>query len=133
MESARSVTPSTGPRGAGRRVEALPFEIDARPGWTERMRDRDALLLPRLAFAATPVADVDEAVTPLAAFSRAGNFLGACALSLPAGFREAGLPVAVQLMASPFDEATLIRIGIACQGASDWHRRHPDLVAWGLT
>jgi len=78
----------------------------------------------------TAVADVDESTAPLAAFTRAANYLGACALSLPAGFAAPGLPVAVQLIGAPFTEATLLRIGRAFQAHTDWHRRRPDLSAW---
>jgi aspartyl-tRNA(Asn)/glutamyl-tRNA(Gln) amidotransferase subunit A len=95
------------------------------------MRGRDALLTPTLPITATPLNDVDEATTPLATFTRAANYLRACALSLPAGLDEAGLPIGVQLMGGPYCDATLIRLGRAFQLATDWHRRRPDLSAWG--
>lgn len=113
-------------------LDALASHRRATADWTAWMRDIDALLLPSLPFPATPVAEVDEQLTPLAAFARAGNFFGACGASLPAGFSAAGLPVAAQLLAKPFDEAALIRIGMAFQAVTDWHRRPPDLTAWDL-
>ena len=57
------------------------------------MRGRDVLLTPTLPITALPVADVDEATTPLATFTRAANYVGACALSLPAGLSSEGLPI----------------------------------------
>jgi len=93
------------------------------------MRERDALLTPTLPIAATPLEEVDEATTPLATFTRAVNYVGGCAVSLPAGF-SSGLPVAMQLVGAPFADATLVRIGRAFQSATDWHRRRPDLAAW---
>jgi aspartyl-tRNA(Asn)/glutamyl-tRNA(Gln) amidotransferase subunit A len=92
------------------------------------MRGRDALLTPTLPITATPLHEVDEATTPLATFTRAANYLGACALSLPAGLSSEGLPVAVQLMGAPFADATLIMLGRAFQRATDWHRRRPTVV-----
>lgn len=71
--------------------------------------------------------DVDENATPLATFTRAGNYLMACGLSLPAGFSKDGLPIGAQLLGAPFTEPTLIRIGRAFQAATDWHARRPDL------
>ena len=71
--------------------------------------------------------EVDEATTPLAAFTRAVNYLGACGLSLPAGFSQDGLPIGMQLMGAPFHEPTVVRIGRAFQAATDWHKRQPDL------
>ena len=93
-------------------------------GW---MRGRDALLTPTLPITATPIGEVDESTTPLATWTRAANYLGACALSLPAGFSVDGLPIGVQLTGAAFTEATLVRIGRAFQQTTDWHRRRPDL------
>jgi len=93
------------------------------------MRGRDALLTPTLPIAAELLDEVDEATTPLATFTRAVNYVGACGVSLPAGFSEKGLPIGVQLIGAPFGDATLVRIGRAFQSATDWHRRRPDLSA----
>jgi len=95
--------------------------------FAEWMRGRDALLTPTLPIVALPLEEVDEATTPLATFTRAANYLGACAISLPAGFSRDGLPIGVQLMGAPFADATLVRLGRAFQRATDWHLRHPDL------
>jgi len=91
-------------------------------GW---MRGRAALLTPTLPITAEVLDRVDEATTPLAVFTRAANYLGACALTLPAGFSAAGLPIGVQLMGAPFAEAALVTLGRAFQRATDWHRRRP--------
>jgi aspartyl-tRNA(Asn)/glutamyl-tRNA(Gln) amidotransferase subunit A len=92
------------------------------------MQSCDALLTPTVPMAACPVDAVDETVTPLASFTRAGNYLDTCALSLPAGFSERGLPVGAQLLGRPGTDAALLRIGIAFQRVTDWHRRTPDLA-----
>jgi aspartyl-tRNA(Asn)/glutamyl-tRNA(Gln) amidotransferase subunit A len=91
------------------------------------MRDWDALLTPTLPITATPLAEVDESTAPLASFTRAVNYLGACALSLPAGFSASKLPIGVQLVGAPFAEATLVKIGRAFQRATDWHTRRPSV------
>ncbi len=115
--------------GAADYIDALAYRRAAAAQWRAWMRDTDALLTPTLPMAACPVDAVDETVAPLASFTRAGNFLGACGLSLPAGFSDNGLPLGVQLLGKPFDDATLLRIGRAFQSATDWHRRTPDLKA----
>ncbi|MGE5337615.1 MAG: amidase [Gemmatimonadota bacterium] len=115
--------------GAADYIDALAYRRAAAAQWREWMRDTEALLTPTLPMAACPVDAVDEAIAPLASFTRAGNFLDACGLSLPAGFSENGLPVGVQLLGKPFDEPLLLRIGRAFQQATDWHRRTPDLKA----
>jgi len=91
-------------------------------GW---MRDRDAILTPTLPITATPLADVDEATTPLATWTRSANYVGACAISLPAGFSAENLPIGVQLTGAAFQDGMLVRLGRAFQVATDWHLRRP--------
>jgi len=55
------------------------------------------------------------------------NLAGTCAMSLPCGFSGAGLPIGLQLIGKPFDEATLLKTGWAYQQASDWHTRRAPL------
>jgi aspartyl-tRNA(Asn)/glutamyl-tRNA(Gln) amidotransferase subunit A len=106
-------------------IELLATRRCAMGEFAHWMRDRDALLTPTLPITATPLADVDEALTPLATWTRTANYLGACALSLPAGFSAAGLPIGVQVTGAAFADATLVRIGRAYQQATDWHLRRP--------
>jgi aspartyl-tRNA(Asn)/glutamyl-tRNA(Gln) amidotransferase subunit A len=111
-------------------AELLGAHARAATAYADWMRGRDALLTPTLPITATPLNDVDEATTPLATFTRAGNYLRACALSLPAGLDRQGLPIGMQLMGAPFGDATLVKLGRAFQQATDWHLRRPDLSAW---
>jgi aspartyl-tRNA(Asn)/glutamyl-tRNA(Gln) amidotransferase subunit A len=95
----------------------------------------DVLHAPVVAFQTPTIAETDLSAGPgLAALlakvtrlTRPGNFLGVPALSVPAGFTRAGLPVGMQLLGRPFDEATLFALGHAYQGATDFHRRVPAL------
>jgi aspartyl-tRNA(Asn)/glutamyl-tRNA(Gln) amidotransferase subunit A len=116
--------------GAADYIDELQERARAAARFRDWMRGRDALLTPTVPITATPVVDVDEATTPLAAFTRAANYLGACAVSLPAGLSARGLPIGVQLVAAPFADATLVRAARAYQRATDWHLRRPDLTAW---
>ncbi len=54
----------------------------------------------------------------------AGNLAGLPALSIPCGFAD-GLPVALQLVGSPFSENTLVALGKEFQNRTDWHKRRP--------
>jgi aspartyl-tRNA(Asn)/glutamyl-tRNA(Gln) amidotransferase subunit A len=55
------------------------------------------------------------------------NLTGQPALAFPSGFSAGGLPLSVQLVGRPFDEATLLAGAAAYQSITDWHRRHPRL------
>jgi aspartyl-tRNA(Asn)/glutamyl-tRNA(Gln) amidotransferase subunit A len=52
---------------------------------------------------------------------------GVPAISVPCGFSTAGLPIGLQLIGKPFDEATLFRVGAAYEAATDWRSRKPPL------
>ncbi|MBV7481445.1 amidase [Bordetella sp. BOR01] len=97
--------------------------IAAFDGW---MRRYDLLLTPTVPMAACTLQEVDEAATPLGTLTRWVNYLGTCALSLPAGFSAQGLPVGVQLVARPWQEALLLWAGQAFQQQTDWHRHMPQ-------
>jgi aspartyl-tRNA(Asn)/glutamyl-tRNA(Gln) amidotransferase subunit A len=84
----------------------------------------DALLTPTTQTAAIRVGSVDQTTTP-AHFTRLGNLLELCALAVPDGFTATGLPLSLQIVCRPYDEALALRIGWAYQEATDWHRRHP--------
>ncbi len=55
------------------------------------------------------------------------NLAGLPALSVPCGFDSAGLPIGMQIIGRPFDEATLLRLGHAYEQATEWHTRRPVL------
>ena len=59
-------------------------------------------------------------------FTVPANLAGVPGLSVPCGF-VSGLPVGLQLVGRPFDEATLFRLGHAYQQATDHHTRFPQL------
>lgn len=113
-------------------IEAMAAHRRAIAAWTEWMGNVDALLSPCAPFGAIPLTEVDEATTPLASFTRAGNYLGACGMSLPAGFADNGMPIGMQLLGKPFDDATMVKIGVAFQRVTDWHLARPNLTKVGL-
>ena len=49
------------------------------------------------------------------------------AISVPCGYTQGGLPMAMQIAAKPYDETMVFRVAHAYERATQWHRRHPDL------
>jgi aspartyl-tRNA(Asn)/glutamyl-tRNA(Gln) amidotransferase subunit A len=97
---------------------------------------RDVLLAP-----ATPITapGIDERQTTLGdgpsevrsaliRLTRPFNFSGHPACSLPCGFSSDGLPIGMQIVGRPFDEATILRVADAYQRLTDWHARRPVLA-----
>ncbi len=55
------------------------------------------------------------------------NVTGSPALSIPVGFARSGLPLGIQIVGKPFDEATIYGVANAYETATRWVERHPDL------
>ena len=83
----------------------------------------DALLTPTTPTTAIALDAVDQSKTP-AHFTRFANLLDLCALAVPNGIAN-GLPVSLQIIGRGYDEESVLRIGRAYQGATDWHERRP--------
>src|SRR5262245_36487263 len=65
---------------------------------------------------------------PKPALLTAWNVTGQPVLMLPNGFGKYALPLGMQIIGRPFEEPTILRIGHAYEQATEWHRRHPELV-----
>jgi len=66
-------------------------------------------------------------------FTGMWNLIGLPALALPCGFSSDGLPLSMQIVGKPFDEATVLRVGDAYQQAVDWQLRVPPIAQVPLT
>lgn len=92
----------------------------------------DALLVPGLPFPAPPAADMvrmEERISSLVhRYTVPFTMSQLPTVTVPAGYSDEGLPVAVQFVGSDFDEATLIRLAAAFQAETTWHKRHPTLT-----
>ena len=61
---------------------------------------------------------VDDPVSMYLAdiYTVAASLAGICGMSVPAGTTKAGLPIGVQILGRHFDEATMLRVGLAVEG-----------------
>jgi aspartyl-tRNA(Asn)/glutamyl-tRNA(Gln) amidotransferase subunit A len=63
-------------------------------------------------------------------FTIAVNLAGVCGISIPCGFAQAEgktLPVGLQLIGKPFQEAELLKIAHAYEQSTGWHKVRPGL------
>jgi aspartyl-tRNA(Asn)/glutamyl-tRNA(Gln) amidotransferase subunit A len=107
----------------------LRAEVDA------ALAARDVLLAPTVPLAAPRVDEREVAVAggrvdvlaALPQLTRGFNLSGHPVCSLPCGFTAGGLPIGMQVVGRPFDEATVLRAADAYQRITDWHTRRPPL------
>jgi aspartyl-tRNA(Asn)/glutamyl-tRNA(Gln) amidotransferase subunit A len=116
-------------------VEAMRWRGPALAAHLAATAGVDMVLAPVAPVAAPTIAESDVGNSPdaeaviqrLTRFTRPVNYLGLPSLAIPAGFAGTGLPVGMQLIGRPFDEATLLRAGAAFQRVTDFHVRCPEM------
>ena len=89
----------------------------------------DALITPT---SPIPAFKIGEKSDPLAMYlcdiyTIGVNLAGLPAISVPCGFTASGLPIGMQLIGQPFQEANLLAIANAYERAHEWKHRHPSL------
>ncbi|MBI4365135.1 MAG: Asp-tRNA(Asn)/Glu-tRNA(Gln) amidotransferase subunit GatA [Candidatus Latescibacteria bacterium] len=115
-------------------LRAMKVRTLIRRDFADALRVADAILLPTTP---TPPFRIGEKIDdPLAMylndiFSIPASLAGAPALSFPAGFTRAGLPIGLQVVGRPFEEQTLLRVARAWEAKCDAASRVPRLVAEG--
>ncbi len=115
---------------AQRARAVLRDEVDA------RLATLDVLVSPTTPIAAPAVGEAEAVVGTgrmpvrgsLIRFTRPFNVTGHPVASIPCGLTPDGLPVGLQIVGRPFDEATVLRVADAYQRVTDWHARRPPVA-----
>lgn len=117
-------------------VKAMQARAGAIAGFCEAVFSKvDLVHGPVVQFQTPTIAETDistgeAAAQMLARFvrlTRPVSYLGLPVVAANAGFTRAGMPIGMQLIAAPRDEASALRAGHAFQRATDWHLRAPPL------
>lgn len=110
-------------------VRAQKVRTLIRQDFLNAYREVDVLLTPT-----TPTAafKIGEKADPLALYlcdiyTIGVNLAGLPGMSVPCGFTASGLPIGLQLIGQPFQEAELLAIAQAYESGHDWSTRHPGL------
>jgi aspartyl-tRNA(Asn)/glutamyl-tRNA(Gln) amidotransferase subunit A len=61
-------------------------------------------------------------------FTISVNLAGLPAISLPCGFDREGMPVGLQIIGRPFDEASILSVAHAYEQSTEWHRKTPPEI-----
>ena len=116
--------------GAGSEISVAVFETMRRAldqislRLHARLARVDALVAPTTLISPPPIADLEADDDAYAAANGGalhntslGNVLRVCAITLPCGGDDNGMPVGLMLHARPFTEAALLRLSAACEAA----------------
>lgn len=110
-------------------VRAQKVRTLIRQDFLNAYQEVDALITPT---SPIPAFKLGEKSDPLAMYlcdiyTIGVNLAGLPAISVPCGFTSSNLPIGLQLIGQPFQEANLLAIANAYERAHDWGTRHPKL------
>ncbi len=126
---------------AGQYLQALTAMHNAARELVQELAPYDALLTPTLTRPAVRLGTMPSANPWIrdklgrrvyefynwTAFCFPFNTTGQPAISVPMGFAEGGLPLGLQLVGRPANEATIISLAAAFEEARPWRAKHPPL------
>ena len=103
--------------------------------WADAMSDVDVLAAPtltvpppRLDQSEVRIGRATETVRmAMIRLTRASNLTGFPAVSVPCGFTRDRLPIGLQLIAKPLEEARLLRAAYGYEQATPWHKEFPQV------
>jgi amidase len=134
-------------REAAGQIDCVAYTraVAALQAWTRKVNAQwgdgfDLLVTPTMAIEPAPAGQIlaeveadpggiSPTVLHSVLFTAVFNMNGLPAISLPLHQSDSGLPIGVQLVAGPWDESSLIRVGSQLEQALPWQDRHPDLSA----
>lgn len=115
-------------------VQAQRYRTLLRNEFMEAFRRVDAFICPTLPFTATRIGETkvviedgieEDMLSAIMQYTGVPSLTGLPSLNVPCGFDNDGLPIGMQVIGKPFDEAQLFQIGASYQAATDFHLRAP--------
>ncbi|MFL2746408.1 MAG: Asp-tRNA(Asn)/Glu-tRNA(Gln) amidotransferase subunit GatA [Dehalococcoidia bacterium] len=109
-------------------LKAQKIRTIIREEFNEVFKNVDALITPT---SPTVAFKLGEVIDPLQmylndVFTQPANIAGLPSISIPCGISE-GLPVGVQLMASPMNDGVVLNLANAFEQSTDWHDLKPEI------
>jgi aspartyl-tRNA(Asn)/glutamyl-tRNA(Gln) amidotransferase subunit A len=114
---------------ATRYIEAQQFRTRLLREYLDVFQDVDLLISPTVAFEAPAEDPVVAAGEGSVEARRTGpyNLTGLPAVSIPCGFGDAGMPVGIQIVGPPMQDALVLQAAYQYEQSSGWYKFHPEL------
>jgi aspartyl-tRNA(Asn)/glutamyl-tRNA(Gln) amidotransferase subunit A len=102
------------------------IEADRKAIASQAFKDIDMLLLPTTSTTVPTIKDASTNPQALSPENTAfANYYGLPAISVPCGFDRHGLPLGIQIVGKPWDDAAVLRLAYQYQIATDYGKKHP--------
>ena len=72
-------------------------------------------------------ADAHSRMSGIRSFTGPFNLAGTPAISIPCGFTQENLPISLQIVGRPFEDATVMKVAHAYERNTPWHTRRPPI------
>lgn len=116
--------------------KAQKFREMLRQELLELLKEVDVVVLPTSPTAAPKIPDgpgiksqedANSRMAGIRSFTGPFNLAGVPAISVPCGFTSDNMPISLQIVGRPFEDATVMRVAHAYEQATAWHTRRPPI------
>src|SRR5262249_19039347 len=117
-------------------INAQRARFAIKSAFREAFRGVDVILTPtqpttalKIGQSMSRIGSKEESVFAVSArFCAPLNLSGLPAASLPCGLSPGRMPIGLQIIGKPFEEATVLRVADAFERNTDWHRKYPPIA-----
>lgn len=110
-------------------LRAMRVRAEAQRATAVLFERYDALLAPTLLQGAPPVdRSLNETWVNMGGNGGFANLTGLPSISIPMGFTADGLPLGLEIIGAPYEEAKILALAQMFQQDTDWHRRRPPAL-----
>jgi aspartyl-tRNA(Asn)/glutamyl-tRNA(Gln) amidotransferase subunit A len=109
-------------------LRAMRIRTEAMKAVAKVFETCDVLIAPTLLQGAPPVdRSLNETWVNMGGNGGFANLTGLPSISVPMGFTASGLPLGLEIIGAPYEEAKILALAHRYQQETDWHRRKPSV------
>jgi aspartyl-tRNA(Asn)/glutamyl-tRNA(Gln) amidotransferase subunit A len=117
-------------------INAQRARVAVKAAFKQSLRDVDVLVTPtqptialKIGQTTSRIGTREESVFGVSArFCAPFNLSGLPAASVPCGFSPEMMPIGLQIIGRPFEEATVLKVADAFERNTEWHLKHPPIA-----